>query len=374
MTKLDCRLSALGFGQAEIAEAVLLADIRKKWPDEFEAIRMGKKTVEQVRRKLKLDSICSGKKTRGMSKDTLALIDYARTLLAANHPMTLRQLHYAIFSRNEIEYANDKASYSRLGRATTTARRAYRDWELAEGSIPMPPHGIDPSWMVDESRQPETVSVWKDAHQYIEAVGWSYRRDNWQTQPNHVELWSEKATILGSIRPVAQKWGITTRVCHGYGSCGQEMDVGHLFEDIGSDKEITVLYAGDHDPSGVQMEEDIHRRVEQASGIKFTMLRLAIHPEDIRKFNLPPQRIKEKDSRAAGFKRQFGADAPTVELDALPVDELRNRIEKAVLGLVDHELWNRQIRVQKVELNCIREFTDRIKNLPQLGGGGRAPA
>ena len=220
--------------------------------------------------------------------------------------------------------------------------------------------------MVDETRQPETVSVWESAKEYVDTVSRAYRRDNWQTQPRHVELWSEKGTILGSVRPIASKWGITTRVCHGYGSCGQEMDVGSLFESIGSDKEITVFYLGDHDPSGVQMQEDIHRRAETASGVEFAMVRLAIHPGDIAKFNLTPQKIKEKDSRAASFKRQFGADAATVELDALPVAELRSRIEKAVLKLVDRERWNRQIAVQKIELDCISEFAERMKNLPQI--------
>jgi hypothetical protein len=69
---------------------------------------------------------CSQPRKRGLSKATLALIHYARTRLEALHPMTLRQLHYAIFSRKEIDYANDKASYARLGRAVSTARRAHR--------------------------------------------------------------------------------------------------------------------------------------------------------------------------------------------------------------------------------------------------------
>jgi len=68
---------------------------------------------------------------RGLSESTKELIEYSRRLLEVDHPQTLRQLHYAIFSRQEIEYANDKASYARLSRATTTARRSYRQWQLA---------------------------------------------------------------------------------------------------------------------------------------------------------------------------------------------------------------------------------------------------
>jgi len=68
-------------------------------------------------------------------------------------------------------------------------------------------------------------------------------------------------------------------------------------------------------------------------------------------FNLPPQRTKNKDSRAAGFKERFGAYAATVELDALPVYELRGRVRSAIEGLIDFDLWNRQVEIQQVELN-----------------------
>lgn len=306
---------------------------------------------------------------RGLSNDTKELIQYARGLLAADHPQTLRQLHYAIFSRKEIEYDNCQADYKRLSRATSFARRAYRQWELADCPInrsinPLPACSIPPEWMVDETRQPEMVNVWTDATEYIDTVKRAYRRDNWQDQPQYCEIWSEKATILGAIRPVTDKWGVTLRVCHGFSSTGMENQTGQLFEELG--KSITVFFLGDHDPSGHVIERDIHERVETASGVKFRMQRLAIHPTDIASFNLPPQNIKVTDSRAASFQKRFGADAPTVELDALPASELRQRVDSAVKRLVDHALWERQLMVQQVELNCIAEFAERMKSLPQL--------
>ena len=302
---------------------------------------------------------------RGLSRDTAKLIKYANRLLSDNHPMTLRQLHYAIFSRKEIPYDNTLADYRRLSRATTLARRAFRQWELAgSDSSTLPECWIEPSWMVDETREAETVSVWKDACEYVDTVKRAYRRDNWQDQPRYCEVWSEKATILGSIRPIADKFGITLRVCHGFGSTGMESQIGQHFETLA--KEITVFFLGDHDPSGRIIEEDIHGRAQLAAGREFKMKRLAIHEEDIKRFNLPPQRIKTSDSRARSFRKQFGRNAPTVELDALPADELRHRVEKAVSGLIDRELWKRQTDVQQIELNCIVEFADRIRNLPQV--------
>jgi hypothetical protein len=123
----------------------------------------------------------------------------------------LRQLHYAIFSRKEIPYENTQADYKRLSRATTVARRAYRAWELETGGPGTPPaYSIPPD---------------QDAKEHVEAIKRSYRRDNWQDQPNYCEVWSEKATILGATRPVADRWGITLRVCHGFGSTGMEEQV-----------------------------------------------------------------------------------------------------------------------------------------------------
>ena len=304
---------------------------------------------------------------RGLGKETLKLIAFARQLLERLHPMTLRQLHYAIFSAAKIKYANVDRDYKRLSYATSIARRKYRALELTGYShefimgnfSDVIPH----DWMVDETREPVTVSMWDDVQRYLDTVKRSYRRDNWQTQPNYCEVWSEKATVLGSLRPLANELGITLRVCKGFASTGMQMRIGEDFELIA--KPISVFYVGDHDPSGEDIPRDIHERGQRASGKNFTIKRLAIHPEDIRRFNLPPQEIKDSDARTPGFKRKYGDKAPTVELDALPVDELRRRVRDAIQSLIEWDAWDRQVQVQQVEMNCIAEFADRVKNLPQ---------
>jgi hypothetical protein len=96
---------------------------------------------------------------RGLAETTKLLISYARALLEADHPQTLRQLHYAIFSRSEVGYQNTQADYKRLSRATTAARRTYRAWELHCAGGPAPSDAFPPEWMVDETRQPEVVEV-----------------------------------------------------------------------------------------------------------------------------------------------------------------------------------------------------------------------
>src|SRR6202030_931979 len=67
---------------------------------------------------------------RGVSQRTKDIIALAGKILAEDHPQTLRQLHYRIFSLGVIDYKNDRASYRKLCRTLTDARRAHRRGEL----------------------------------------------------------------------------------------------------------------------------------------------------------------------------------------------------------------------------------------------------
>jgi hypothetical protein len=240
------------------------------------------------------------------------------------------------------------------------------DWQELIAGFPTvncaPEFSIPPDWTCDETRELEKVNLWDDAGKYADAVERSYRRNNWTTQPYHCEIWCEKATVLGSIRPITEKWGVGLRVTHGFASTGMEQNIGDLFEDI--DKPIMIFFLGDHDPSGHDLERDIHERAQKATGKKFEMRRLAIFPEDIKRFHLPPQRIKNTDVRSTEFRKKYGANAATVELDALPPDELRQRIEASIMGLIDFDDWDRQVNVQTEELKSIKEFANTMKNLP----------
>ena len=119
---------------------------------------------------------------------------------------------------------------------------------------------------------------------------------------------------------------------------------------------MTVFYLGDHDPSGRQIETDLGERI-RGYGARFTITRLAIHAADIAKFKLPPLRVKQSDPRSAGFLRRYSNKC--VELDALPPTELRRRIEEAVMAMLDSELWDRAVKVEKAELASIQEIVER---------------
>lgn len=174
-----------------------------------------------------------------------------------------------------------------------------------------------------------------------------------------MERWGEKATVLGSMRRITHDHQVVLRVCRGFGSAGMEDQIGRCFESITTP--ITVFYIGDHDASGVLIGEEMHRRVQIAAGVDFEMKRLAINARDIADFSLPPQQIKETDARAKAFRRAYGSQ--TVELEALPLHELRRRVVDAIDGLIDPDLWDEQLAIQVAERASIAEFADRMKTI-----------
>src|ERR1019366_6057740 len=135
---------------------------------------------------------------------------------------------------------------------------------------------------------------------YVRMVSKTYRKDYWAMQPNRVEVWCEKDSVIGSIEDLTDELGVTVRVGRGFLSTTKAHEISALIQ--ASPKPMTVFYLGDHDPSGRRIESDLHDRI-QRYGADFVIKRLAIHAADIQKFKLPPLRVKETDTRAAGFLR-----------------------------------------------------------------------
>lgn len=279
---------------------------------------------------------------RSRWKQTEILIREAYEILAYEHPMTLRQLFYRLVSKLVIQ--NDHPSYQRLSRVMTDARNS--------GEILF-------EWIVDRSKPEYIPNVWDDPEDYIKTVARAYKKDRWQDQPYHVEVWLEKDSIIGSVEDICRIHGVTLRAHKGFGSTTKKHEIAEFFASLG--KPVVILYVGDHDPSGQDIERDLGVKLKQYGAYDFEIERLAILKEDIALFNLPPLKIKNSDPRAKKFKSTYGSEV--VEADALPPRELRYRIDSAIRELIDMDTWERAERVEAVELEAIRDIAGRFKSL-----------
>jgi len=255
--------------------------------------------------------------------------------------MTLRQVHYRLVSRDDVIQPNTVSAYDTLG-------GWLRDDRLA-GIIPW-------EWMEDRLRQATVWVMWDDPAEFLHGVRDDYSRNVWQEQEHYVEVWCEKDALSGIFSEVLGCYGVTLNIGRGYdgwSSIKRAADRYHWRKDDGID--TTVLYFGDFDPSG----EDMHRSlVERFANLDVypEIPKIALTHEDARV--LPGDVTKADDSRAAAFVSKYGDLA--VELDALPVDELRSRIQQGVEEWMDMDALAENARIEREQRQKLRDGIGRI--------------
>src|SRR5262249_6899032 len=214
-------------------------------------------------------------------------------------------------------------------------------------------------------RQMERVSQWKDLEGYAETVEKSYRRDFWAHQRNQVIVISEKATVAGILRPVLDEYGVTFFPVHGFNSATKTHDLAEQIakgaEEEDHQRHFILLYAGDHDPSGLYMSEvDLPERLkrygandfEEYIGKSFELERIALIDDDTD--DLPSFDAKKEDPRYRWYVDNYGDEV--WELDAMDPNELRDRVEDAIKRYINPEAWEQHKKIESAQ----RETTKRI--------------
>lgn len=92
-------------------------------------------------------------------------------------------------------------------------QRVYRLLKIAREQGTIPWHHI-----VDETRGIERIPSWDDPEDFADSVSEQYRRDFWKQQPARCEVWSEKGTVRGILKPVLDQYGVGFNPVHGFNS------------------------------------------------------------------------------------------------------------------------------------------------------------
>src|SRR5215510_12146108 len=108
---------------------------------------------------------------RGKSVENVRLIFAAEDILREIQPCSVRAVCYQLFNRKLIR-SMSKNDTNRVSIQLRDARE--------RGLIPW-------GWIVDETREPESVNAWENPEAFVEAVKRSYRRDRWTDQLQHIE-------------------------------------------------------------------------------------------------------------------------------------------------------------------------------------------
>lgn len=288
------------------------------------------------------------------ASDKAKMIDRINVILAEyqhqGYQLTVRQLYYQLVARDIIP--NNQRSYKNTGNLVSEARQAgYIDWMAIE----------------DRGRTTKTPQYWEKPGDVVKAAAYSWRIDKWASQPWSVEVMVEKDALSGILQPVCSEYEVPFTANKGYSSSSALYFTAKRIERlIRLDKNILVLYLGDHDPSGVDMTRDVLKRLElygYAQG-EIEVRRLALNMDQIRRWNPPPAPAKESDSRASGYIQKHGDEC--WELDAVEPRELRRLVEANILDVRDEAIWARDYANQerlRTKLNRMAdEFVDELDN------------
>lgn len=267
-------------------------------------------------------------------KKTQRIINKAIEVLTEYRPMTVRQVYYRLVATEVVE--NTRGRYKAVVGALRDARK--------EGSIPW-------HWIEDRLRRPRKVSMWEDVSHYAyDARRW-YRRNVWATQPRLVEAWLEKDALSGIFEDVLRPYGITLNVGRGYDGWTSVHDAAQRYLAFGN--KATILYFGDFDPSGRDMVRSLVERIG-FFGSRPDMEICAILRSDIDDYDLPPAFTKITDTRRGTFVAEHGDIS--VELDALPIEILRRRIQDSVTDRMDLDALSRTKEQEEHDQEEIEEL------------------
>jgi len=279
---------------------------------------------------------------------------------------TLRALFYWLVSRQVIP--NTKAAYKALSRHMVKWRQEGTfAWDcLADTTRTVL------GWLSDKELDENELDYWvKEVEQMIEelALDWVVKKlmpweptfsfGRWASQPVVCEIWIEKEALAQTVHNWTDDLYVPVKVNRGYASWTFiYQNVQALTKTLGDHDKVIVLYLGDLDPSGVDIQRFLKEALEffGISEDEVELRRLAITEEQVEKFNLPPRPEDaetlaklQRDPRTAGYTKKY-----IVELDALLAfapQEFRQLVREAVLDIWDEDIY-KELEAKREELKA----------------------
>ena len=297
-----------------------------------------------------------------------AAIDQAGEIIdtyrAQGFVLTLRQLYYQFVSRDTFpsdrcwtwtghKWARDpggtknaEPNYKWLGGIISDARLAgLIDWYSIE----------------DRGRNLRANNHWDDPEGLITWAADGYGFNTWRDQPERVEVWVEKEALAGVIQIPSDEWDVPWFCCKGYVSQSELWRAAVRFLKYEHDRgqSTTIIYLGDHDPSGMDIDRAIRDSMYTFDVYGVTIERIALHMSQIEEYKPPPNPTKLTDARAKQYVPKYGYES--WELDALEPRVLTDLINKEIRAHVDIDLLTAARDQQDAERDQIRGLVDHLE-------------
>ncbi|OLD63276.1 MAG: hypothetical protein AUF65_02650 [Chloroflexi bacterium 13_1_20CM_50_12] len=251
------------------------------------------------------------------------------------HGQTSRHFFYKLLGYKAIEFTSHKNSsknaYAYVCRLLVKARES--------GKLPW-------SAVIDPGRR-YYGDYSTDLKSYAKTKMGAYiSLDPWRGQPQKVEIWVEKEAMAALVRTIVSRTGmkglddLRVPVCinKGYGSVTVIKDAAERY---GTGKGWTLLYIGDFDPSGLDIDRALRDGLRKY-GARPNIERVALTQEDtISLIPMAGLSLKKSDSRYKQFVELYGLEQQGYEIDSLPVHLLRKKLIQKLSLYMDFDAFKK---------------------------------
>lgn len=252
--------------------------------------------------------------------------------------VTLRQLFYRLVSL--LILPNKQTTYQSLSRKTADARRNGEFPDLVDQTrgIYMGPKyaGVN-----------DALAQWRD----------SYLRDRTEGQGWSVYLGVEKRGLVQQLCSWFGHLDVPVIELGGYCSQAHVDSVRQHVDE--QDRPAVLLYAGDFDASGEDIDRDFIARTDCWDKVE----RIALNADQVETYDLPPQMGKANDPRASAFTERHGK-LVQIELDALPPEVLHTLFTDAIKAHWDEDAFGRVLRAEADGAHYLDELIRRAADDP----------
>jgi hypothetical protein len=259
---------------------------------------------------------------------------------------TVRHYYYKLLSYGLIRLTShnksSKNAYNFVSRILNRARH--------QGVIP---------WraVIDPGRRSFTHWHYDNIEEYAETeTNSAYRLDPHRGQPRKLEVWVEKDGIAEIADGTARRYRVPVYVCKGYGS---ETVIKHAAERYGDGVGWTLLYVGDFDPSGLDIQRNLADSLAEHESFP-EIVRVGLTQAQTR--HLPAVAaldLKTNDKRYKAFVAKYGTDQKGFEVDALSAADLGRLIEGAIVSRMDMDAYKTALsvesRIRAFAESCLRD-------------------
>ena len=305
--------------------------------------------------------------------DARHIVDLCEAILCEYHEkgycLTLRQLYYQMITRDLFPDSWIDLEYNRKKGLPDDTKNTDKNYKALGGLVSDArlSGDLDIALIEDRGRETTSVRTYSSPADVIDSVAWSYRLDPWTTQINHVEVMVEKDALSGILEPVCRDERVCFSANKGYISTSFGYQIGERlrWEHQGGPgrpgKDIHIIYLGDHDPSGIQMTEDVLGRLTMfAKGIPISVHRIALNMDQVNHYQPPENPAKVSDSRYAAYVEKFQTES-SWELDALSPEVLSDLVRRKVRSLRDNELWEQVMAEEKRHKRLLENMAERFR-------------